>query len=222
MAAMLGALLFDMNGVVIDDMRFHEQAWIDLAAAHGRVLTVDEVRERLSGRTNPEILEILFGPLPAALVTRRGDDKEAAYRKVYAPHLAPLPGLMALLDQAQAAGVGLALVSSAPQDNIDFTLDGLDLRRRFAAVVTGADVAKGKPDPEMYLLAARRLGVPPSGCVVLEDSLAGIESGRRASMTVVGLSTTHTPDELRPHCACVVPDFRPLDLDTLRRLLPPT
>jgi beta-phosphoglucomutase len=216
---MLGALLFDMNGVVIDDMRFHEQAWIDLCAAHNRVLTVDEIRTRLAGRTNPETLEILFGALPAAEITRRSHEKEIAYRRVYAPHLAEVPGLTALLDQAQAAGVKLALVTSAPQGNIDFTLDGLDLRRRFATIVTGADVTRSKPDPEIYLLAARRLNVPPSACVVLEDSLAGIESGRRAGMTVAGLSTTHTADELRPLCAWVGPDFRTLDLPTLRQLM---
>jgi HAD superfamily hydrolase (TIGR01509 family) len=217
---MPGALLFDMNGVVIDDMRFHEQAWIDLAVAHGRALEVTEVRERLSGRTNPEILEILFGPLPADRATRLGDEKEAAYRRVYAPHLAPVPGLLELLDAARVGGAVTALVTSAPQANIDFTLDGLSLRSRFDAIVTGAEVTRGKPDPEIYLLAARRLGVPPPACVVLEDSLAGITSGRRAGMTVVGLSTTHAAAELSG-CALVRADFRGLDLATLDTLLPP-
>jgi beta-phosphoglucomutase len=215
---MLQALLFDMNGVVVDDMKFHEHAWQAMAARHGRTLTSDEFRREMGGRRNRDNIRYLFGGnLSEAEVRGYQAEKEGAYRSAFRPHLAPLPGLLALLAEARAARLGVALATSAPKENIDFVLDGLKLRDWFQAVVGEADVERAKPDPEIYRTAAARLGVGADACVVFEDSLAGVASGHAAAMTVVGLTTTHSADELRS-CALVVPDFREVTLADLARL----
>jgi beta-phosphoglucomutase family hydrolase len=215
---MLQALLFDMNGVVVDDMGFHERAWIALAARYGKTLTLDEFRQKLSGRRNRDNLHYLFGDgLSEAEMDAHGDEKEAAYRAAFRPHLAALPGLAELLDSAREAGKRLAVATSAPPENIDFVLDGLDLRRRFDAVVGEAEVKRSKPDPEIYLTAAARLGVEPGRCLVFEDSLAGVASGRAAGMPVVGLTTTHVAAKLKD-CALAMADFRGLTIAALERV----
>jgi beta-phosphoglucomutase len=204
-----------MNGVIVDDMAFHEHAWIALAARHGRVLTNDEFQHEMSGRRNRDNIHHLFGDaLSDAEVHAYQLEKEEAYRAAYRPHLAPLAGLVPLLVEARAVDLCIAVATSAPKENIDFVLDGLDLRRRFDAVVGEAEVKRSKPDPEIYLTAAARLGVRPAECIVFEDSLAGIASGVAAAMPVVGLTTTHRPDELRA-CALVIDDFRGLSIAQL-------
>jgi beta-phosphoglucomutase len=214
----LHALLFDMNGVMVDDMPFHERAWIALAARHGNTLTTDEFRREMSGRRNRDNIRHIFGDaLSDAEVHAYQIEKEEAYRDAYRPYRAPLSGLVPLLVEARAAGLRVAVVTSAPKENVDFVLDGLDLRRQFDVVVGEEDVQRSKPDPEIYLLAALRLGVDSERCIVFEDSLAGIASGVAAGMTVVGVTTTHKPDELR-HCALVIADFRSLTIAELARL----
>jgi beta-phosphoglucomutase len=215
---MLRALLFDMNGVVVDDIAFHERAWMALAARHGRALTTDEFRRQMSGRRNRDNLRHIFGEsLPDGEARAYQLEKEQTYRDSYRPHLAPLGGLVPLLAAARETGLRTALATSAPKENIDFVLDGLALRQGFDVVVGEAEVRRAKPDPEIYLTAAARLGVGPRECVVFEDSLAGVASGQAAGMPVVGLTTTHTADELR-QCALVIPDFRGLKIEALERL----
>jgi beta-phosphoglucomutase family hydrolase len=212
------ALLFDMNGVLVDDMPFHERAWVALAARHGRVLTTEEFRREMSGRRNRDNLRHVFGDALSETEMRAYQaEKEQEYRDAFRAHLAPLPGTIDLIEAARAAGWRTAVVTSAPPANIDFVLDGLDLRRRFDDVVGEADVKKAKPDPEIYLTAARRLDAPPDRCIVFEDSLAGVAAGRAAGMPVVGVTTTHPASDLRD-CSLVVADFRELALGELERL----
>jgi beta-phosphoglucomutase family hydrolase len=215
---MLRGLLFDMNGVMVDDMAVHERAWIAMATRHGKNLTVEEFRTQLSGRRNRDNLRHVFGDaLSEERMREYQAEKEEAYRRTFRPFLAPVPGLVELLDAARTAGWKLAVATSAPPENIDFVLDGLDLRKRFDAVVGEAEVRHAKPDPEIYLTAAQRLGVRPSHCVVFEDSLAGVASGGAAGMPVVGITTTHPASEL-PGCALHAADFRSLSVAALEQL----
>jgi len=207
-----------MNGVVVDDMRFHERAWMAFAARHGRALSTDEFRREMSGRRNRDKMRRLFGEaLSDAEAAAYQDEKEQAYRDAFRPYLTPVSGLAALLVAAREGGLRIALVTSAPGKNIDFVLDGLDLRGRFDLIVGEAQVGRSKPDPEIYLTAASRLDVEAPECVVFEDSLVGIASGQAASMPVVGVTTTHSAEELR-HCALVIADFRGLTLARLAQL----
>jgi beta-phosphoglucomutase family hydrolase len=216
---MLQALLFDMNGVLVDDMPFHERAWLALARRHGRELTLEDFRQRMSGRRNRDNLRLVFGEgLSEADLRTYQAEKEEAYRAAFGPHLAALPGLTDLLQAARVAGMRLAVATSAPPKNIDLVLDGLNMRKQFDAVVGEAEVKRAKPDPEIYLTAAARVGVEPARCVVFEDSIVGIAAARAAGMPVVGVTTTHSAKALHD-CALVVADFRGLAIAQLERLV---
>ncbi len=154
---MLRALLFDMNGVMVDDMAFHERAWLALAARHGKVLTLDEFRRQLSGRRNWDNLRHVFGePSREADMAAFQVEKEEAYRAAFRPHLALLPGLRELLGAARAAGWRLAVATSAPPENIDFVLDGLDVRSCFDAVVGEAEVKQAESRTPRSISRRRR------------------------------------------------------------------
>ena len=134
------------------------------------------------------------------------EEKELIYREFYRDHIKPAPGLLEFLKRLRAQGIKTALATSAGPGNIDFIVDGLGIREQFDAIIGGAEVQKGKPDPEIYLKAADLVGINPSSCWVIEDSLQGIAAGQAAGMRVVGISTSHTAAELA-HTDVVRPDF---------------
>src|SRR5438445_698709 len=135
-------------------------------------------------------------------------DEELAARLA----LPAVRGVTAFLDEVVAAGIPCAVATSASRFDVDRLLGRLGLRERFDAVVTAEDVRLGKPDPEVYLLAARGIGVPPRECLVFEDSVVGVQAARRAGMRVIGVATAHTADELRvAGAASVIDDFEGLE-----------
>ena len=137
--------------------------------------------------------------------------KEALYREIYAPQRALLPGIERFLRALKAAGVPAAVATGSPPDNIPFIMDHFDLCKYFSAVVGAIEVKKGKPNPEIYLLAASRLGVAPEECLVFEDALLGIQAARSAGMQVIGIATTHEASELEG-AELVAADFERLSL----------
>lgn len=134
------------------------------------------------------------------------EEKELLYRKFYAEHRKPAEGLLAFLTELRSRGIKTALATSAGPGNIDFIVDGLGIRDQFDAIIGGAEVTKGKPDPEIYLKAAALVGVEPADCWVIEDSLQGIASGLAAGARVVGITTSHTAAELA-HTQVIAPHF---------------
>jgi HAD superfamily hydrolase (TIGR01509 family) len=124
------------------------------------------------------------------------EEKELLYRGFYAEHRKPAEGLIEFLHELRSRGIKTALATSAGPGNIDFIVDGLGIRDQFDAIIGGAEVTKGKPDPEIYLKAAALVGVSPIDCWVIEDSLQGIASGQAAGARVVGITTSHTSEEL--------------------------
>jgi beta-phosphoglucomutase len=192
----VNGLIFDMDGTLIDNMAFHRRAWVAFLARHGFRLTEEEFEQSNHG-TALEIIRRFFGAeLPLDETQRLAQEKEALYREQYRPHLRLLPGVREFLTVARAQGRRIALATAGDGPNIDFILDGLQLRPYFDAVIGAEQVQRGKPDPEVFLLAAAALGVAPEDCLVFEDSMTGIEAARRAGMPAVGLATTHPADEL--------------------------
>ncbi len=203
------AALFDMDGVLIANTDFHINAWLQFAQRHGFSLTQDQYVENINGRVSADAMAYVFGrPISAGELITLTEEKEVIYRELYRPHLQPTPGLMAFLEALQEQRVPTAVGTSAPESNVRFTLDGLSLRPYFNAIVDASMIRHGKPNPEIYLTAASRLGVEPARCVVFEDALAGIEAGLRAGMAVVALATTHNREELAgTGAALIVDDF---------------
>ena len=201
------AVLFDMDGVVIDNLPYHVDAWLLYCERHGIHLTREIFYKDLNGLNSKDTFEwLLKREITIEEIIEMEEEKEEIYRGFYKPFLSPAPGLMDFLALLKANGIKTALGTSAGPGNIDFILDGLGIRAEFDAVIGGAEVTKGKPDPEIYLRAAGLVHVSPEDCWVIEDSLQGIEAGLSAGMKVVGMTTSHSSQELS-HTHITSPDF---------------
>jgi beta-phosphoglucomutase len=203
------AAVFDMDGVLVDNSRFHREAWRRLAREEGFALTDPEFWRQAIGRPVEEAVPRILGrplrPEEAARLARR---KTALYHELADGQAAPVAGVVAFIRTLAAASVPRALATSAVPESAARILEGLGLVAAFPVQVTAGEVRRGKPDPEVYLTAAARLGVPPAACVVFEDAVVGVEAARRAGMAVVGLTTAHAPAELRAAGASwTAPDF---------------
>ena len=191
------AAVFDMDGTLVDNMHFHAEAWLELAAelgVHG--LSKELFEQRYAGRKNEEIFPDLCGrPFSVDELSQRAHQKEQRYRDLARGKLEPMPGLVSLLEALARAGIPCAVASAAPRENRMFILDGLALAPHFVTVVGAEDVVRGKPNPDFFLKAAERLGVDPRDCVAFEDAVLGVQSAVAAGMTTVGVLTT-TPAQL--------------------------
>jgi HAD superfamily hydrolase (TIGR01509 family) len=149
-----------------------------------------------------------------------GNQKEAIYREIYAPIITPQAGLVDFLAKSQENGLLAAVGSSGFRANVDFVLDKCSIRKYFTAAVAGDEVTRCKPDPEIYLTAAKHLGLKPEECIVFEDAEAGIEAGKRAGMKVIALATTFDRNFLeKTEADYIIDDFRGLEIATLEKLL---
>jgi beta-phosphoglucomutase family hydrolase len=212
------ALIFDMDGTLVHNMPFHNQAWHDTLAEAGVHIDMDAFNRATTGKTTPEILRLMLGSqLSDADLAYWADRKETLYRERFACCREPLPGLLRLLDEARALELPMAVATAAPLENIPFILDELDLRRYFKTVVGAHNIKHGKPHPEIFLKSADALGVAPEQCLVFEDALGGIEAARRAGMDAVMLCTTIEAHEVagQAHVRHAVPDFTYVDLHAL-------
>ena len=211
--------IFDMDGTIVDNMSFHTDAWIEFLARQGKRYDDPDVFFReTAGRQGREIIRERLGEhLSAEEVLALTLQKDVLYRELYSPHREPIEGLLTLLEGARAQGVKLAVATSAPPLNITFTLDDLDLRRRFDAVVGAADVPRGKPFPDVFLKAAAELGVAPADCIVFEDAPLGVEAARAAGMRAVVITTTLPADAFKDYdnVIRIVEHYADLDPATL-------
>ena len=180
------AVLWDLDGVLVDSAPFHLRAWRELFASLGRGFGEADFR-RTFGLRNDAILRDLLGELPPAEAERLAARKEELYRQAARGNIAALPGALALLRSLRERGFRLGLVSSTPRANIDLILSSLGVSESFDVILGEEDVTRGKPDPEGLLLAAERLGVPPADCVVIEDAPAGVEAAKGGGMRCVGV-----------------------------------
>jgi len=209
------AVIFDLNGTLIDDIRYHFEAWKTLAERIGFEMN-EAVFQSMNGLKNEDIFPKLLGrDVDPETILALGKEKEERYRTLYRPHLAPLRGAPELLARLRAAGVRLAVASSAPIENRAMVLEGLGWTHTFDAVVASEGL-RGKPAPDIFLAAARTLGVLPSECLVFEDAVNGVLSAVAAGMTVVGITTNVPRDELLAAGAVrAFPDFVSLTDDDL-------
>ena len=212
------AFIFDMDGTIVDNMAFHTRSWITFFQRRGKDIDADEFFRTTAGRQGKEIIRSHIGEhLADEEVALLNHEKEAVYRELYAPHRRTVDGFDELVAQAKARAIALAVGTAAPSANVEFTLDGLDLRRHFDTVVGAADVPRGKPHPDVFLEAARRCDAAPEHCIVFEDAPLGVEAARRAGMRAVVLTTTLPADAFDgfDNVVRIVSDFSELDIDAL-------
>jgi len=198
------AAIFDWDGVIVDSSRQHELSWERLAQAEKRTLPTDHF-QRSFGMKNERIFpEILKWTNDTAEINRLSRLKEEFYRQIVRESgITALPGVREFMERLDDAGIPRIIGSSTPLENIELVIELIGLRQYFQQIVASADVTHGKPDPEVFLLCAQRLGFTAQRCVVFEDAHVGIEAARAAKMRVIGVATTHTAADL--HGAdCVV------------------
>jgi beta-phosphoglucomutase family hydrolase len=212
------AFIFDMDGTIVDNMAFHVKSWLAFFERRGHTVDADEFFRATAGRQGHEIMSHYLGKHLTKEESAQLDfEKESLYREMYAPHLATVAGFEQFIARAKSAGIKLAVATAAPNENIDFTLDGLDLRKQFDAIAGAADVARGKPEPDVFLLAAQRSGTLPANSIVFEDAPLGVEAARRAGMRAVVLTTTLPAEAFAEYdnVIAMVRDFSELDVEEL-------
>ncbi len=186
------ALLFDLDGVIVDSNPVHREAW-RLYNLRSGIETSEAMLQRMYGKRNDDIVRDFFGPqLTDSEVREHGAAKERLYREMMAGQIqdALVPGIKEFLGRHQDIPKGVA--SNAEPENVDFVLDIAGMRSYFQVIVDGQQVKRPKPHPEIYLRAAQRMGIAAGKCIVFEDSFAGMEAARRAGMRPVGVRTTHS------------------------------
>lgn len=191
------AFLFDLDGVVVDSNGLHVDSWKEVARRHGFECADPEHIGKCGLRTLTVIRDLLRWPVSEAEAIRIGLEKEEIYRDwIRADGIRAIPGVVDFLGQAQRLGIPCAVGSSAPRANVDLCLKTLGLDGAFLATVSGEDVARGKPAPDIFRMAAERIEARPENCVVFEDAPAGIAAAHAAGMRVVALGTSHAREEL--------------------------
>lgn len=189
------AAIWDLDGVIVDSGGPHYGAWRALAERRGQSLTRERFAE-VFGLRNDETIRELFGPVEPGEAEEIERAKEWAFREAIRGNVRPLPGALELLGALRESGHRQALATSSPRQNAELILAALGVSGCFDAVVCGEDVARGKPNPAVFRLAAHRIGAEPLRSVVIEDAVVGVEAAIRAGMRVVAVTTTRTRDEL--------------------------
>lgn len=209
-------VIFDMDGVLIDSADAHFRSWQVLAEEHGARVTRDQF-QRTFGRANRDIVPLLFGDVSATELIWLADRKEEIYRDSIRADPPLVEGASRLLEELHARGARLAVGSSGPPANIRLVVESLKAAAFFGAVVSGDDVQRGKPDPQVFALAARRLELPPAQCVVVEDAPVGVQAAQAAGMRAVAVMIHHSAQAF-PGADLVVERLAELSADRLIEL----
>ena len=209
------AALFDLDGTLIDNMGYHVRSWTIWCERHG--ITADPTRHEreFAGKKNGEIINVLLGrTVTGDELSALAAEKEGLYRELYAPHMAWIPGTVQFIERLRARGTKCAIASAAPPANRQLFLDALQAHDLFDAVIGGEQVTRGKPAPDIFLLAAKAVGSAAADCVVFEDAVNGVLGAKAAGMRAVGITTMETAEGLRAAGVdAVITDFRDVGTD---------
>jgi beta-phosphoglucomutase family hydrolase len=185
------AVIWDMDGVIVNTGPYHCQSWQYVFKKQGHNFTEEDFQHVFGQRNDTIIRKTLNRPLTQAEVDAIAKDKEEYFREVVRQHLKPFPGVVELLKNLKDNDIASAIASSAPMENIRLILGGLGIEEYFQAIVFGREVTEGKPSPQCFLLAAKKLGVDPRGCIGIEDAVAGVEAVKRAGMHCIAVTNSH-------------------------------
>lgn len=213
-------VIFDMDGVIVQSNPTHKEALRIFLDKYNLDVSEERLRNRLYGRTNKEWIPEIFEIEDPQKIEMLSDEKEQIFRNMFAPEEHTVEGIHYFLEHLQKENVPMAVATSAPRANADYVLSRLDIEHYFEAILDMSHVARGKPDPEVYLKASQALGKETENCIVVEDSLSGVKAGLDSGARVIGITTTHTREELAS-CHLVIDDFTGLEIDDLRCTLMP-
>jgi beta-phosphoglucomutase-like phosphatase (HAD superfamily) len=210
------AILFDMDGTLVDNIPFHQEAWLRFLGNHGIHLRPDDFHAQNHG-TLPEMIRRFFPHVESReKQIELGEEKEATYRRIYRPYLKEVDGLTLFLKFLNFQKISCHLSTMGDQNNIDFTLKGLGISEHFETITGGHEVFKGKPDPEIFQKSLEKAGVKSEEALAFEDSGGGVRSAKAAGLKVIGIATTHTKKELiEMGCESAFSDFHEV-LETIK------
>ena len=192
------AVIFDVDGTMVDNAKYHEQAWIELGRRHNLPITGQYYREHIHSRSNDKNIRKLFnGNATEEMVHKFSSEKEAIYRETFRPVIKEIPGLTDLLKALKKRSIRCAAASNSPQANVDMVIDELNIREYFDVIIDYTQVTNGKPDPEILHTAADNLAVPYEKCVVVEDSISGFKAAERAGMPYIVITAGADTEELK-------------------------
>jgi beta-phosphoglucomutase len=202
------AVIFDMDGTLVDNIPFHQESWMRFLGNQGIHLRPEDFHAQNHG-TLPEMIRRFFPHVESREKRiELGEEKEATYRCIYAPYLEEIKGLSPFLEFLKSKNISCHLATMGDQNNIEFTLEGLRIGQYFKTRTGGHEVLNGKPDPEIFLKSLEKGGVNPDRALVFEDSGGGIRSAKAAGLKVMGIATTHSKKELREMgCLAAFSDF---------------
>lgn len=218
MADQTRAVVWDMDGVIADTAPYHFRAWVEAFRQRGVEFTEADFQRSFGQRNDNIIRGILGQETTDAEIAAMSTDKEATFRKLARHKLRALPGALELLQSLRESGGKIALASSTPPENITLVIGELGIKDYFQAIVSGRDVTRGKPDPQVFLLAAQELGVPLDRCVVVEDAVAGVAAAKRAGMACIAVTNTH-PRESLHEADLIVDSLEEMTVDDIVKLI---
>lgn len=207
------AVIFDMDGTLVDNISFHKNAWISFLQKHNIPIDPDNFDAQNHGTADEMMIRFFGENLSLAQIKLLGDEKELTYRDLYKTHIKEINGLTPFLKVLNKNRYKVGLATMGNKTNIDFVLDGLHIKNYFQVLTGGDEVSKGKPDPEIFLKTLEKLQVEKKNCLVIEDSISGIASALSTGIRVVGVATSHSKEELLDNgCYVAINDFDELEL----------
>lgn len=210
------AVIFDLDGVIVNNANYHQKAWEVFCKRHTVEFSTKKFKSEFFGKTNEKVLPELFRrDLSKQEIQKLSEEKEQIYREIYQPHLKPVNGLIPFLKSLDQNNIPAGVATSAPKANVAFLLDGLDIRKFFKVIVDDSMVKHGKPHPEIYVKAAKMLKIKPKNCIVFEDSIAGTKSARDAGSKVIALTTT-LPAQKHKYADKIISDFTEVSVQLIK------
>jgi len=213
---MIKAIIFDMNGVIIVDEQYHTESWKEFCKKYNFTLTDDEFKTEVMGKRDQDTLVYLFkGNLSNEGINKYSDERYRMAKALMKGKLVLPEGLIDLLDKLQSKNILLAIATSATKDYANFIMNKFGLKKYFSVIITAEDVIEGKPSPEIYLKTANKLKINPENCLVVEDSMPGIESAKAAGMKVIAITSSLSREELKGLADYVIDSFSDFDFSLL-------
>ncbi|MEY8758845.1 HAD family hydrolase [Chryseobacterium tongliaoense] len=207
------AIIFDMDGTLVDNIPYHEESWIIFLRHHGIDIKREHFGAQNHGTLDEMIIRFFGDDLSESRIYELGQLKEKAYQDLYKDHIREVNGLTPFLRKLNQADIKTGLATMGIPSSIDFILNGLNIRNYFYAITGGVEVSKGKPDPEIFLKTVEKLQIGNKDCLVVEDSMGGIKAAYDAGLKVIGITTTHSEEELMDNgCSYVINDYMGLQI----------
>lgn len=212
------AILFDLDGTMVDNKFYHKKAWVEFCKRHGVEMTMEKFEKKGFGGSNKDYLSAFLNiDVTDEDDFRLGEEKEQLYRELYKPHIEPINGLVSFIELLYRNDIDMAIATMAPLSNVEFIISKLNIEKYFKVIVDYYQVKNGKPDPEIFLKTAQKLSISPQNCVVIEDSSFGITAAKKAGMKIIGIRTYHTSEEMKD-ADLTIKDYSELNIETIKNL----